>query len=141
MSQKIASSQAAWALLTEGVASARIEAHRIKHLIKRAMKLVDQSPVKEHLQQMAGDIILALPQRLDQLERHLDRTGLALSKMGEEVLEARPPLSDKTEVDEAVQPAFGGGRSRTSVDRLARRWILASGRVTPKIKSEFSRRA
>ena len=141
MPQKTASSQAAWALLTEGVVSARIEAHRLKHLINRAVALVDNSPAKEHIKQVAGDILLAAPQRLDGLERHLDRTALALSKMGEDFLEARLPLSDKTRVDEAVQPAFGGGKMRTSVDSLARRWLAASGKVTPKIKAEFGRRA
>lgn len=141
MPQKSASSQAAWALLTEGVASARVEAHRIKHLINRATTLVEKSPAKEHIKQVAGDILLAAPQRLEQLERHLDRTALALSKMGADFLEARLPLSDKSEVDEAVQPAFGGGKMRTSVDRLVSRWAASTGRVTPKIKSEFGRRA
>ena len=123
--QKTSSSQAAWSLLTEGVASARIEAHRLKHLINRATAIVEQSEAKAHIQQVAGDILLAAPQRLTQLERHLDRTALALSKMGEDFLEARLPISDKTEVEEAVQPAFGGGKMRTSVDRLAQRWVLA----------------
>lgn len=142
MPQKNASSEAAWALLTEGVASARVEAHRLKHLIGRAEKLVEQSEAKEHIKQMAGDILLAVPQRLTQLERHLDRTALALSKMGEDFLEARLPLTDKNEVEEAVQPAFGGGAMRTSVDRLAQRWLAAvMDKVTPKIKAEFSRRA
>lgn len=142
MPQKNASSQAALALLTKGVASARIEAHRLKHLINRAVALADKSPAKEHIQQVAGDILLAVPQRLEHLERHLDRTALALSKMGEDFLEARLPMSDKTEVEEAVQPAFGGGKMRTSVDRLAQRWVMAAGaKITPKIKTEFGRRA
>lgn len=141
MPKKNSSSQAAWSLLTEGVASARVEAHRLKHLINRAVALAEESEAKEHIQQVAGDILLAVPQRLDHLERHLDRTALALSKMGEDFLEARLPLSDKTEVEEAVQPAFGGGKMRTSVDRLTRRWMLASGKITPKIKAEFARRA
>lgn len=142
MPPKNASSEAAWALLTEGVASARVEAHRLKHLINRAEKLVEQSAAKEHIKQMAGDILLAVPQRLSQLERHLDRTALALSKMGEDFLEARLPLSDKNEVEEAVQPAFGGGKMRTSVDRLAQRWLAAvTDKVSPKIKAEFARRA
>lgn len=142
MIQKTASSQAAWALLTEGVSSARVEAHRVRHLVNRALKLVESSEMKAHLQQVAGDIILALPQRLDQMERHLDRTALALSKMGQDFLEARLPLSDKNEVDEAVQPAFGGGKMRTSVERLAQRWVAAApGRLPPKVKVEFGRRA
>jgi len=112
---KTASSQVAWALLTEGVTRARVEAHRLKHMIVRATKLVEESSEKEHLYQVAGDIIVGLPARLEQLEVALDRSGLALSKMGVEFLEARLPLSEKNMVDEAVEPAFGGGRPMESV--------------------------
>lgn len=140
MPKKNASSQAAWALLTEGVVSARVEAHRLKHLINRAVSLAESSEAKEHIQQVAGDILLAVPKRLDDLERHLDRTALALAKMGEDFLEARLPLSDKTEVEEAVQPAFGGGKMRTSVDRLAYRWMRA-GFENGKLDSSVRRAA
>jgi len=123
--QKTASSQAAWALLTEGVTRARLEAHRLRHLTTRAQELIDASEHREHFYQMAGDIIVAVPTRLEQLEVVLDRTGLALAKMGQDFLEARLPLSEKTLVDEAVQSAFGGGgKSRESVvDRVAKRYL------------------
>lgn len=124
MNQKCASSQVAWALLTEGVTSARVEAHRIQHLTNRAQQLVDASEDKEHIYQVAGDIILALPKRLEQLAITLDRTSLALSKMGEDFLEARLPLSEKTLVDEAVESAFGKGSPHESmVVRVATRYL------------------
>ena len=40
---KNSSSQAAWALLTEGVTSARLEAHGLRHLVTRGLKIVEQS--------------------------------------------------------------------------------------------------
>jgi len=129
---KTASSQVAWALITEGVVSARIEAHRLKHLINRALKLVEESDHAEHLHQIAGDLIQAAPQRLEMLEMDLDRSSLALAKMGETFLEARLPLSDKNQVEEAVAPAFGGGgahryssRDRLAMDRLVVRFLSA----------------
>lgn len=128
---KTASSQAAWALITEGVAAARVEAHRLKHLVNRAMKLVEKSDHKEHLHQVAGDLIQGAPRRLEKLELDLDRTALALTKMGEKFLEARLPLHDKKQVDEAVLPAFGGGSYRYGsdearvIDRVAVRYLLA----------------
>ena len=127
MADKHASSQAAWALLTEGVVSARVEAHRIKHLLNRAEKLVAESTHKEHIHQVAGDILQAVPRRLERLEIDLDRTSLALAKMGETFLEARLPLHDKNEVDEAVTPAFGGGgvRFASAVDRVVTRYLIA----------------
>ena len=132
MSDKQASSQAAWALITEGVTSARLEAHRLQHLINRGLKLVesvkredDRSCCTEHLYQVAGDLIIAMPKRLLKLEQDLDRTALALSKMGEGYLSARLPIGDKTLVEEAVDSAsFGGGRRKSSpVDRVASRWL------------------
>jgi len=123
VSDKKASSEAAWALITEGVTSARVEAHRLKHLVNRSLKLVDASEYREHLYQLAGDIISAAPARLLQLEQDLDRTALALSKMGETYLSARLPLGDKTEVEEAVDYAgFVSPGQRRSVDRVASRW-------------------
>ena len=127
MAHKDASSQAAWALLTQGVVSARVEAHRLKHLVNRATQIIESSPHKESIYQVAGDILQAMPRRLERLEIDLDRTSLALAKMGETFLEARLPLKDKTQVDEAVTPAFGGGgvRFASAVDRVSVRFLIA----------------
>jgi len=116
---KQASSQAAWALLTQGVTSARLEAHRLRHLLSRAQKLVEGSKHKDHLYQVAGDIILSVPDRLQRLETMLDRTSLALSGMGEEFLSARLPISEKQLVEDATTPAFGGGQHRHSIE-----WVV-----------------
>ena len=115
---KIASSQAAWALLTEGVTSARIEGHRIRHLVNRLLAVVNASAPedKERLFATFGDVLVALPSRLDQLEAVLDKTSYALIKMGDEFMRPRLPLSDRTEVDEAihaVQP-FSSAQSKGS---------------------------
>lgn len=124
--QKSASSQAAWALLTEGVTRARLEVHRLQHLIARMQTLVDESKEKEHIYQVAGDIIEAVPQRMDAIEIALDRTSLALSKMGQDFLESRLPLSEKTLVEEAVESAFGTDQTKHSMaSRVAARYLSA----------------
>ncbi len=124
MHSKRASSQAAWALLTEGVTRARVESHRIQHLINRAQRLVEESEHKEHLYQIGGDIIMGLPTRIDQLNMVLDRTGLALAKMGEDFLSSRLSLSDKRMVEDAVSSAFGKPRPKESLSRrVARRYL------------------
>ena len=122
MRSKEASSQVAWALLTEGVTKARIDVHRLQHLINRALQLVEGSSQKEHLYQVAGDIITVIPHRIDQLNVSLDRTSLALAKMGQEFLESRLPIADKTMVEEAVQGAFNGVMQRHA-HRVARRYL------------------
>ena len=78
MPEKQASSQAAYAVLSEGVHASRVEAHRIRHLINRALRLVSESKHKEDLYQMGGDIIMGLPERLDQLDGKLDKVSYAL---------------------------------------------------------------
>ena len=126
---KKASSQAAWSLLAEGVSSARLDAHRLRHLVNRGLTMVEHSDHRDHLYQMAGDLILAVPQRLDALEGNLDRTTLALIKMGEDYFQARLPLSDKALIDETVQStAFTGPRSKSSAERIAWLYLQALNR-------------
>jgi hypothetical protein len=125
MTDKQASSEAAWALLTEGVTSARLEVHRLRHLVKRGLKLVDVSHEREHIHQVAGDLLQAIPKRIHQLEVVLDRTSLALSKMGEDYLTARLPLDEKQLVEDAVEPA--GGFKKSRIQRVAHEWMRRSG--------------
>lgn len=127
MGKKTASSQAAWALLTEGVTRSRLEVHRIQLMVQRIMALVDDSEKKEHIYQVAGDVIEGMPKRLQSLEIALDRTSLALSKMGEEFFESRLPLSEKALVDEAVEAAFGASQPKHSASarRVAERYMRA----------------
>lgn len=125
--KKTASSEVAWALLAEGVTSARLEAHRLRHLLNRALALVGSSAEKEHLYQVAGDVIVAIPERLQQLDRHLDRTTLALTQMGQTFLEARLPITDKQMVEDAIEPSFGGSRQKESIDRVTRAYLARKG--------------
>ena len=99
------SSEAAWSLLTSAVSEARVEAHRLRHLMNRGLKVIEQDTPeqREHLYQLAGDIIEAGPERLTRLEQLLDKTQFALSKMGEDFFASRLPISDKTEVNEAIE--------------------------------------
>ena len=103
MRDKTASSEVAWALLTEGVTAARLESHRVRHLVNRAMRLVEGSEHKEHLYEVAGDIIKGIPNRLKALETDLDRTSYALTVLGEDFLRPRLALTDRAQVDEAAR--------------------------------------
>ena len=101
--QKRSSSQSSWALLASSVASARVESHRIRHLVNRGQKIVDNSEAKDHLYEVAGDLLLGIPTRLTHLERLLDRTSYALSIMGDEFFRGRLSIDDKEMVDQAVK--------------------------------------
>ncbi len=122
---KQSSSQVAWALLTEGVTASRLEAHRLRHLVNRGLELVENSPAKEHIQQVAGDLIIAVPHRLDRIEAILDRTSYALVKMGVDFLDARLTLSDRTLVEETVEgTGFSRARrTKPSAKRVVDRYL------------------
>ena len=101
--KKKSSSQSSWALLASSVSQARVESHRIRHLVNRGQKVVENSVAKDHLYEVAGDLILGIPDRLSHLERVLDRTSYALSIMGEEFFRGRLSIDDKEMVDQAVK--------------------------------------
>ena len=131
MHKKQASSQAAWALLTGGVSEARTEVHRLRHLTNRAQKVIDNYPPerREKIYQVAGDVIVGVPERLAKIEQTLDKVSYALSCMGQDFLKSRLPLDDRTEVDEAVKHtnhAFPGGRKKSSLT-VAQRYLEAKG--------------
>ncbi len=118
MSDKKASSQAAWALLTCGVSESRVEAHRIRHLVDRLEKLADHPEVGEFVYAILGDVVEGLPSRVDALERTLDRTSYALTKMGQDFLKGRIPVSDRNHVEEAVS-ATGFVKDQASSESVA----------------------
>ena len=119
MSDKKASSQAAWALLTCGVGESRVLAHRVRHLSDRLTELAN-SDQSELIYQLLGDVVEGLPLHLASLERVLDRTSYALSKMGQDFLRGRIPLSDRNHVEEAVHSTQGFAKD-TLAERVARR--------------------
>ena len=118
MSDKKASSQAAWALLTCGVSESRVLAHRIRHLVDRIEKLAN-SDQSEMIYQLLGDVVEGLPLQVNSLERTLDRTSYALSKMGQDFLRGRISLSDRNHVEEAIHSTQGF--SKDSAERVVER--------------------
>lgn len=126
MSQKQANtSDAGWALITQGVTAARVDAHRLRKLLSQAQNLIEKSPHKDHFYQVAGDLIMGVPGALDRLERALDRTSYALAKIGEDHLKDRLSISDRAMVEDATQnprPFPGGRMHRSLVQRVARAW-------------------
>jgi len=118
--KKKSTSQASWALITEGVTNARIEAHRLKHLMSRARKIVDTSPAKDHIYEVAGDIILSAPDRLAAIERSLDRTAYALSYMGQDFLRGRIPFTDRQIVEDTQMET---GQIKNSARRVTARYL------------------
>jgi len=87
--------------------------------------LVEGSEAREHLYQIAGDIIQGFPDNLSSAEKALDRTSYALSVMGQDFLRGRIPFDDKDRVDGAlVTSPFSGSRAKESgPERVAQRFL------------------
>lgn len=117
---KTADSQAAWAIVAEGVAASRMEAHHLHKLVDRVLSMVNSSTEKEHLYEVAGDSITAIPKHIEQLERQLDKTSYAVASMGKDELKVRLSLSDRDMVDEALEKA-----ASQSVQAVAARFMQA----------------
>jgi hypothetical protein len=111
--------------LTEGVTAARVESHRIRHLVERALKVVDRSKYKDHIYQVAGDVITTMPRRVEVLEEVLDRLSYALAVFGKDHLRDRLPISDRALVDDAAHKAkpFTAPSLTRSTSRVALRYL------------------
>lgn len=93
------------ALLTSGVSDAKLELHALKHLLYRALTLVSESEKKDHLYQVAGDIIQEVPELLEDITRSLDRTSYALASLTTDELKQTLPLADKDLTETSLDPA------------------------------------
>ena len=125
MAKKQASSQAGWALLAGGVNAARVDAHRLHQLLLKVEKLVNTSSKKEHIYQVAGDLLLAIPQMVERIESQLDETSYALASMGKDHLQDRLSISSRALVDATIEgnSAFSMPQTRSSAERVAAGWL------------------
>lgn len=88
---------------------------------------MEGSKAREHLYEVAGDLIQGMPQMMDSALRSTDRTQYALAKMGEDFFRGRVPLEDREYVDAAIR---GEGAKRREVEsrllhRCASRYLRA----------------
>ena len=132
--------QTTYALLLEGVSSAKMEAHKIQSQLNRVLNLIDASKEKDAVYEVAGDVIVSVPDRMTQLQRHLDRTLYALSIMVKEDLRDGLSMVDRKQVDGAIDDV---------ISRVASRYLQAdldpplgypggACRVIDRIKREVS---
>lgn len=126
---KKANSQAAWALISGGVNDARIKVHEIHQLVDKVLKLVEKSSQREHLYQVAGDIIVSLPQRVQEAEGKLDGLGYALSLMGKDHLRERLPAAQREVIENTIEgvSAFNSPMHRAQEEmahRVAKRYLF-----------------
>ncbi len=110
-------SDATWALLAEGVADARLCVHGVGQMLTKFSKVCQNQQHKELLAKLFGDLIQALPESIQKAERALDRTGYALSKIGEDHIKERLSLEDRAKVEQGLQSMPHARRKALLVER------------------------
>jgi hypothetical protein len=85
--------------LIEELGDARLRCEQLKRYIGQAMHLVEQSEQKSHIHEVAGDLLYGIPDVLFRLDKALDATALAASRMDYEELkqELRPEKVNELE--------------------------------------------
>ena len=100
----IASSQASWSILSEGVSASRVEAHIVRSHVNQMIEAIKKHPqIAEEIFKRCGDNFEAIPKHMSKMERHLDRTNYALITMGGDWYRQRLTHEDREMVDMAAK--------------------------------------
>lgn len=85
--------------LIEELGDARLRCEQLKRYVDQAMRLVSQSEQKAHIHEVAGDLVYGIPDTLFRLDKALDATALAASRLDYEELkqELRPEKVNELE--------------------------------------------
>lgn len=122
--KKKSSSQASWSILSQGVSSARVEAHIVRTHMNQMVEAIKENPqLAEEIYKRCGDNFEALPRHLSKLERSLDRTNYALISMGGDWYRQRLTHEDREMVDMASKynpTPFPSTSKQSSAKRVAK---------------------
>ena len=89
--------------MQECLADARVVLLRLKKMVVRANTLVESSPQKNHIYEVAGDIVFNIPQVMADLERAIQGAALAAAKMDAAELEKLLPQREVKELQEIME--------------------------------------
>ena len=125
MSASKQASASSYALIAGGVNRARVDAGRLRKMLAKIQRLVDSSKERDHLYQVAGDILLAFPASLQRLESQLDETIYALTLMGADHLKDHLDLSSRARVDQTLDDKglYPSPHFRESSQRVAHAYL------------------
>ena len=122
--KKKSSSQASWSILSQGVSSARVEAHIVRTHMNQMIEAIKENPqLAEEIYKRCGDNFEGLPRHLSKLERSLDRTNYALISMGSDWYRQRLTHEDREMVDMASKynpTPFPSTSKQSSAKRVAK---------------------
>jgi hypothetical protein len=89
--------------LQEELTDARLRCDQLKKLIDRAVRLISQSTHRDHFYEVAGDLLYGVPDTLFRLDKALDATALAASRLDYEELKQQLKPEKVEELEEALK--------------------------------------
>lgn len=89
--------------LVEELGDARLRCAQLKRYIDHAMQLVEQSEQKSHIHEVAGDLLYGIPDMLFRLDKALDATALAASRLDYEELKQELSPEKVNELEQVLK--------------------------------------
>lgn len=85
--------------LVEELSDARLRCEQLKRYVRTALELIEKSPHKDHIFEVAGHLLRGIPEVLFRLDKALSATAMATSKMDYDMLKQnlRPEKADELE--------------------------------------------
>lgn len=88
--------------LQEELTDARMRCDQLKRYIAEAVKLINKSDKRDHFYEVAGNLLYGIPTAMFKLDKALDATALAASRMDYEELKSNLKPEKVTELEEVL---------------------------------------
>jgi hypothetical protein len=89
--------------LMEELTDARLRCEQLKKFVSQAVRLIAQSPQRDHLYEIAGDTIYGIPDSLFKLDKALAATALAASRLDYEELKSQLKPEKVEELEDVLR--------------------------------------
>lgn len=89
--------------LVENLSDARLRCDQLKRYLAKAMKIIEKSSKRDHFYEVAGDILNGVPEVIFKLDKALDATGLAASRLDYEELKQQLSPEKVDELEEVLE--------------------------------------
>lgn len=110
--------------LVENLSDARLRCDQLKRYLAKAMKIIEKSSKRDHFYEVAGDILNGVPDAIFKLDKALDATALAASRLDYEELKQQLSPEKVDELEEVLEDV--------RIKHLERRSLPKENQVTKK---------
>lgn len=102
-SKKAKSMAGALVYLVDELGDARLFANKLKHYLDDAIKIIEASPNKEHIFEVAGHLLTEVPETFSKMEGALQAAALAASRLDYETIKESLMPNKAEDLEEALE--------------------------------------